>query len=338
MSFFPENKVYIIAEAGSNHLGNLDVAKNLIRVSAEGGADAVKFQFFRADEMYPRNAGSYFNGEDIYQIMEEAEMPFFWLEELCGYCNKRNMDFLCSVFSERGVDLVDPYVDAHKIASYEITHKPLLTYVAGKGKPVILSTGCSTAFEAWEAVKTLKSGGCEDITVMQCTGKYPSSPESLNLSWLGNMNDHKLYRMGFSDHSEDIIAPIIAISLGAKVIEKHITLGKDLPGPDQAFALTPIEFDNMVKYIRYTEKSLGTGIKNFHPSEFKLRNFCRRSIFSTMKILKGDKITTWNTRILRCGNLKGNLPPSMYSALLGKKTTREVQEGFALERRDVEWS
>ena len=237
---------FIIAEAGSNHNGNLEQAKKLIEIAAEAGADAVKFQTFRASRLYPKNAGiSNYLGVDrqIYDIIAEMEMPYDWIPELAEQCAQRGVEFISSPFDEESADTLEPFVPAYKIASYEMTHLPLVRHVANKMKPVIISTGASNLAEVAETVTAFRETGNEQLILMQCTASYPAPLDSVNLRAIQTMQREFDVPVGLSDHSLDpFLVPVVAVSLGACAIEKHFTFSNSLPGPDY--------FDDTVKGVQ----------------------------------------------------------------------------------------
>lgn len=319
---------FIIAEAGSNHDGDKAQALQLIAVAAEAGADAVKFQVFRADRLYPRNAGAsdYLKiGKSIYEIISEMEIPYGWLPELAACAGEKGILFLASVFDEKSADQLSQYVEAYKIASYEMNHSLLVRHVAEKGKPVIMSTGTANLAEVRESVQHFMETGNENLILMQCTAAYPAPIESLNVRALSTLKKAFGLPSGLSDHSRDpIIGPLAAVGQGANIIEKHFTLSNDLPGPDHRFAVEPEELARMVEKIRQMEKALGTGIKETDPVEEELKRFARRSIFAMKKIQKGELFTRENIAVLRCGNLEPGLEPRFFGIVLGTRARRDI--------------
>lgn len=319
---------FIIAEAGSNHNGNLDQAFRLIDIAAEAGADAVKFQNFRAAKLYPPNAGrsGYLQSDrGIYEIIERMEMPDGWIPRLADACARKNILFLSTPFHEEAVDLLAPYVPAFKIASYELTHAPLIEYVVRKGKPIILSTGCANMEEVKSAVELIRGLGHSELILLQCLAKYPAPLESLNLKTIPLLKRETGCPVGLSDHSrEPVTAPITAVALGACVIEKHFTISNRLPGPDHSFALMPEELTKMVRAVRDAEAALGRGEKIHNHVEEELRIFARRSIFATRPIHAGETFTRENTAVLRNGNRPPGLPPNQYENLLGHRASAAV--------------
>ena len=331
------NPCFIVAEAGSNHNGKLELAKQLIDAAASSNADAVKFQLFRANRMYPQSAGvsEYLKiAEPIYDVVSKLEMPYDWIPALAAYCKEKKVLFFASVFDEESVDQLDPHVQAFKIASYELTHLPLIRYVASKNKPIILSTGAASLTEVAATVEEVRRSNTR-LILMQCTAAYPAPLETLNVRVIPSMKSIFGVPVGLSDHSRDpFIGPLAAVSLGANMIEKHLTMDNDLPGPDHRFALEPEEFRSMVQRIRYVEKALGTGQKVTQPIEEELRAFARRSIFVIRDIEVGEVLTRGNIAILRRGKLSHGLEPVEFEAVLGKRAKRRLQLNTPLQRDD----
>ncbi len=333
---------YVIAEAGSNHNGDLSQALALIDVAAEAGADAVKFQVFKADKLYPPTAGkSDYLGDDrsIYDIIQAMELPNGWLPRIVEHTRAAGLDFLCSAFDEGAVDLIDPYVDAFKCASYEMNHTPLLAHMARIGKPILLSTGAATLDEVGEAVATVRSaapGAGLPLVLLQCTASYPAPLESAHLRVMTTLRETFGVWSGLSDHTADpITAPMAAVALGAMVVEKHYTLNKGLPGPDHAFALEPRELREMVQRIRAVEQALGSGVKAVDPAEQELRAFARRSVFSIRTIAEGEAFSRENTAVLRRGKVPAGLEPREHPLIQGRPAARDVPAWQALQPADV---
>ncbi|HTE54130.1 MAG TPA: N-acetylneuraminate synthase family protein [Kofleriaceae bacterium] len=335
----PASRCYVIAEAGSTHDGRLDQARRLIDVAAEAGADAVKFQVFRARRLYARGAGaSDYLGDprSIYDIVAALEMPPDWLPVLAGHAAERRIDFLASAFDEESVDLVDPWVAAHKCASYEMTHHPLLAHMAAKGKPLLVSTGAARMDEVADAVEVVRATGAALPVLLQCTASYPTPIEELNLRAMRAMADAFGVQVGLSDHSRHpTIGPSAAVALGACVVEKHYTLSNYLPGPDHRFALEPRELAAMVAAVRATESALGKSVKAPAAIEDELRQFARRSIYTVGPVRRGEALTADNIAVLRCGKLAPGLPPAAYPALLGRAAARDLQPDHAIGEEDV---
>jgi len=331
--------VYVIAEAGSNHNGSFAQAERLVDVALEAGADAVKFQSFKASKLYPRSAGEsdYLKvSKPIYDIIQEMEMPDAWVPRLAQYCRARGIEFLSSPFDEQSADLLNPYVSAFKVASYEMTHAPLVRHIARFGKPMIVSTGTATLDEVRAAVDMIQAEGNQNIVLMQCTASYPTPPEAVNALAIRTLQEATGLLVGLSDHSRDpVTAPVVATALGACVIEKHFTLSNQLPGPDHAFALEPSELAQLVRSVRTAEQMLGHGRKEMLPVEAELHAFARRSIFATCFIRAGETLTRDNIAVLRCGKLGKGLAPEQFDSILGRVVARDLQADSPVRLTDL---
>lgn len=326
-----EGSTFVIAEAGSNHNNDFSTAKKLVDVAAEAGADAVKFQTFRAETMYPTNSGSaeYLDtDESLYDLVEAMEMPYEWIPKLHDYCKQQNILFLSTPTDRRAVDGLADYVPAYKIASFTMSHYPFLEYVAEQGKPVILSTGAHEMSEIEEAIETLRSTGLDDIILLQCVSSYPSPIEPMNVRVIERFIQKFDLPSGLSDHTLDpTIAPTAAVSVGGDVIEKHFTLDKTLEGPDHSFALEPDELNKMVTAVRKTEKVLGTNKKTVQPVEKELHKIARRRIHATAEISKGERLTRENIDILRSGTNVNGLVPKFYEEIIGMQACESISSG-----------
>jgi N,N'-diacetyllegionaminate synthase len=317
---------FIIAEAGSNHNGSLEQAKRLIEVAVESGVDAVKFQIFRAENLYSKYAPgfSYLKGQNVYDLIKSIETPREWIKELVKYCKERNIDFLASVFDFEAVDLLEKYVPAYKIASFEIVDLELIKHVAEKGKPMIISTGMANLGEIEEAVHAIKSTGNEDIILLHCNSLYPTPVEIVNLRAIETMKNAFKLPVGFSDHTLGIHIPIAAVAMGACMIEKHFTLDRSLPGPDHSFALEPDELKEMVRCIRDVEKAKGSGIKEKSKLESEeMYVKARGSIHAKVDILKGTKITRNMLIIKRPGY---GIKPKFINMVVGREAKNDIKE------------
>lgn len=335
----PEAPCYIIAEAGSNHLGRLDVALEMVDLAAQAGANAIKFQTFEASRLYPRSAGvSDYLGDPrpIYEVIQAVQMPLEWLPKLRERATQCDLAFISTPFHEEAVEQLEPYVDAYKISSYELTHEPLLEAVASKGKPIILSTGASLLDEVGAAVALLKAAGCTDLALMQCTAAYPAPLESLNLRALGTLQQRFCVPTGLSDHSHDHrVAPIAAVALGACLIEKHFTISNHLPGPDHPFAIEPSALAEMVHCVRSAEHALGSGRKVIQPVERELRHFARRSVMTIRDVKAGEAFCRDNVDVLRHGMLAPGLPPRCLARVLHSEATRDLPAEHPLQENDL---
>lgn len=321
--------IFIIAEAGSNHNGSLELAKKLIDVAAEAGTDAVKFQAFKADKLFNK-----VKNKDIVDKLENLELREEWYKELFDYADKKGLIFLSSVFDEDSADLLDSSgIAAYKIASYELTHIPLLEHVARKNKPIILSTGMANESEIKEAVECIYSAGNRQVIILHCVSQYPAEPGNVNLKSILALKRIFDCPVGFSDHTETIYAPIAAVALGAKVIEKHFTLDKSLPGPDHAYALEPEELKQMVAAIREVEKMLGSEKIKPAESEINERKW-RRAIYAACDIPEGTVINKDMLMIVR-PSPEGSLAPKYFKELSGKKIKKDIKKGEFLTKEMV---
>jgi len=338
MTLQTQNAVLIIAEAGSNwkcgtYDDDMECAKKLIDVAAESGCDAIKFQTFRPETLYVKNAGSsdYLSNRglksDIYEIFEDLSMPYDMIPRLADYCQKKKIKFMSTPFSVEDAKEVDPYVEIHKVASYENNHVRLLEYLSDTKKPTFVSTGASSYDEIDFLIKTF--GNANSLQLMQCTAKYPCPVEDLNLSVIPHLKSKYNVNVGLSDHSIDpILAPVMAVAYGAIAIEKHFTLDKTLPGPDHSFALNPDELKLMVQSVRKAENSMGSGIKDILEVEKELSQFARRSIQAISKIQKGDEFVEGvNFEILRPGKKSRGIEPRFLNSLNGKKAKTDIDVG-----------
>ncbi len=344
-----ESKIFVIAEAGSNwRMGTAardrKMALTLIDAAAEAGADAVKFQTYRAETVYVPNAGmsDYLaqNGirESITEIFKDLSMPYEMIPMLAAHCKKRKIEFMSSIFSKNDFKAVDPCTRFHKIASYEITHSGLLALAARSRKPLILSVGASTYEDIDWAIRYFKKCGGKRISLMQCTAKYPAPFSSLNLKVIPALMQRYGVPVGLSDHSRDpILGPVAAVALGATLIEKHYTLHNRLPGPDHAFAITAEELKEMVRRIRECESALGHGKKIVLAEEQELKHYAQRAVQATRTIQKGEKfLEDINIAILRPGRQRQGVHPKFISSIEGKRAHRRIPAGDGIQKTDYD--
>jgi sialic acid synthase SpsE len=336
---FTGGRCYLIAEAGSNHNRDWALASQLVDAAADAGADAVKFQLFSADRLYPRGAGhADYLGDttDIHELVGAMELPVDWLPRLAQAAAQRDLDLLITPFDEASADQIDPFVPAFKVASYELSHQPLVAHIAAKGKPMIISSGAATLDEVELSLQWAREGGASQVAVLQCTAAYPARLEALNLAALGELRSRLGVPVGLSDHSSDpVIAPVLAVGLGASVIEKHFTLDRGLPGPDHAFALEPGELRALVEAVRAAEQALGSAHKVVHPDEEELRSFARRSVFAIRAIASGEVLDETAVAVLRNGKHAPGLPPSAYPEILGRRAGRAIAAFTAIRDEDL---
>lgn len=316
-------KIFIIAEAGVNHNGDIDIAKKMIDAASEAGVDAVKFQTFKAEKIVSMNAPkaeyqieNSNNTESQFQMLKKLEIDKRTHIELMKYCKEKNVMFLSTPFDIDSIHmLVELGIGIIKIPSGEITNLPHLREVARQKKKVILSTGMSNMQEVKDAVQVLKQYGAEDITVLHCNTQYPTPMEDVNLRAMIHMKHELNLEVGYSDHTQGVEVPIAAVAMGATVIEKHFTLDKTMEGPDHKASLEPNELKEMVKAIRNIEKALGNGEKNKTQSEVDNVAIVRKSIVAACKIEKGELFTEKNLTVKRPGN---GISPMKWDEMIGK--------------------
>ena len=320
---------FIIAEAGVNHNGNINLAKRLIDVAKEAGVDAVKFQTFKAENLVTetaevadyqkKNIGKKETQLKMLKKLELREEDFF---ELRKYCNKKQIIFLSTPHTENAVDFLEPLVPAYKIGSGDLTNIPFLEKIAKKRKPIILSTGMANLKEVRGAVKTIKKTRNNKIILLHCTVSYPCPLEEVNLRAIQTLKKEFNLLVGYSDHTLGILVPIMAVTLGARVIEKHFTLDKNLPGPDHKASIGPEELKKMVMAIRNAEKVLGSSIKKPTKSEEKIKKVGRKSIVAKVDIPKGTKIIQDMLIIKRPGT---GIEPRHINMIVGRKTKKDIK-------------
>jgi len=336
----PGEPTFIIAEAGSNHNGDLATAKELVDVAVNAGADAVKFQTFRAEDMYVEDSGKVEYLDDdrsIYEIIESMEMPHEWIPELHEYCTERDIYFLSTPFDEQSAELLSEYVPAWKVASYTSSHHPFLRELADSDKPIIMSTGAHELPEVRESVNVLESAGVHELALLQCVAAYPTPLEEINVRVVKTLADEFDVPTGLSDHTlNPVTAPAAAAALGANIIEKHFTLDKSMDGPDHQFALEPNQLTEMVTAIRDTEAALGTGEKSVLDVESELHDKARRAVHAVDDIAAGEELTTEKVKVLRPGEQDAGLHPKFYYEILGSIAARDIQRSTGLQWDDIE--
>jgi len=309
---------YIIAEIGSNHNRDINIAKKLIDKAAEAGVDAVKFQTFKAEKLYSMKTPK-FSKDNIkpYDLIKSIELPRSWQKNLCKYSVRKGLHFLSSPFDYEAVDELDHIdVPAFKIASFEIVDLEFLKYVAKKKKPILLSTGMTNLGEIEDALTTIRSQGNNEIILLHCSSLYPSPVETVNLRAINTMKNAFQIPVGFSDHTLGIHISLAAIAFGANVVEKHVTLDRTMKGPDHSFAIEPDEMKQLVREIRDIEKAKGTGIKQRDVREQEMYEKGRRSIIAARNIPKGAKITRDMLIIKRPGY---GIQPKFIDLVIGRR-------------------
>lgn len=330
--------VFIIAEAGVNHNGSLEIAKKLIDAAKECGADAVKFQTFKTEKVVSKKAekAEYQKqttdaGESQFEMIKKLELDFNAHKELIKYCKEREIQFLSSPFDLDSIDLLDELgLDTFKIPSGEIINLPYLRKIGEFNKKVILSTGMADLGEIEDALDILIESGTdkENITILHCNTEYPTPFEDVNLKAMLTIKNAFNIKVGYSDHTKGIEVPIAAVALGAEVIEKHFTLDRNMEGPDHKASLEPDELKQMIDSIRNIEKALGNGIKKPSPSENKNKIVVRKSLMAKTYIKKGDIFTEENVGIKRPGN---GISPMRWDEVIGKTAKKDFEEDEILE-------
>jgi len=322
---------FIIAEAGVNHNGNIHLAKKLIDVAKDAGADAVKFQTFNTEKLVTRNAkkAGYQRAltnksESQFQMLKKLELPPDAFDELFDYARKKKILFLSTPDDEDSVDLlVKIGVAAFKISSPEITNLPFLSYIAAKGKPVILSTGMSDLAEIKDALRVIRAEGLKQVVLLHCVSAYPAKIEDMNLRAMDTLRNTFKLPIGLSDHTLGLTAPIAAVAMGACIIEKHFTLDKSLPGPDHKASLEPRELTKMVEAIREIESALGDGIKLPTQEEIENKSVVRRSIVARIDIPKGVVIREDMLAFKRPGT---GIEPKQLNSVVGRRAKLTIKK------------
>jgi N-acetylneuraminate synthase/N,N'-diacetyllegionaminate synthase len=338
------SKVIIIAEAGVNHNGDLENAKKLILAAANAGADYVKFQTFKTDKLVSKDAqkAEYQkvnlkeNGDTQYDMLKKLEMSEAWHYELIKYTNECGIKFLSTGFDEESIDFLDTLnMDLYKIPSGELTNRPYLEHVAKKEKPIILSTGMAYMHEVKEAIDVLLENKISKnmITVLHCNTEYPTPMENVNLATMNTMQIEFGVNVGYSDHTIGIEVPIAAVVLGAKVIEKHFTLDKNMVGPDHSVSLNPTELKLMVDSIRNIEIAIsGNGKKE--PSNTEKKNIvaARKSIHILSEIVTGHVIENGDLIMKRPGD---GISPMRIKSIIGRKINKNLPVDHKLRWEDI---
>jgi N-acetylneuraminate synthase len=322
---------FIIAEAGVNHNGSLDLALQLVDAAKTSGADAVKFQTFRTDLLATRSAhkAAYqerttASSESQFEMLQRLELDAASHQCLIDHCRKIGIEFLSSPFDMQSADLLASMnVPLYKVPSGEITNLPFLEHIARKGRPIILSTGMSTLGEVEEAVHVLQGAGATQLTLLHCVTEYPAPYAEVNLRAMLTLKSAFGLPVGYSDHTPGIDIAIAAVALGAEVIEKHFTLDRSLPGPDHAASLEPGELQQMVTAIRHVEAALGNGIKTPAPCEVPNISVARKSVVAARSLPLGHRLAASDLDIKRPGN---GLAPKLLSAVIGRTLRVEVEK------------
>lgn len=331
----PGSPVYVIAEISANHNQDVAEAKDLIRIAADCGADAVKIQTYTPDTMtidcdkeyFRIGKGTIWEGRNLYQLYGEAYTPWEWMPELQATAAQSGITLFSTPFDPGSVAFLEEHqVPAYKIASFELTDHPLLKAVAKTGKPVILSTGMATLREIAEAVDVLRENGCSDLVLLKCTSAYPATPNEANLARIPHMSSAFDVSVGLSDHTVGSTVSALAVSLGACVVEKHFTKSRAVPGPDSAFSIEPNELRDLVEAVRVTEQAIGKVTYKRTEKENSSRIF-RRSLFAVTDIAAGEAFDHTNVRVIRPAH---GLEPKYAKRVYGCRAKQNIERGTPL--------
>ena len=326
-----KNGVYVIAEMSANHAGKIQNAYKIIEEAAKAGADCVKIQTYTADTLtidckedpYVIKGGLW-DGYNYYKLYQEAYTPWEWQKSLKEKCEEVGVDFLSTPFDRTAVDFLEELgVEFYKIASFELVDIPLIEYVASKGKPVIISCGMGSEEEIQEAVEACKRKGNENIVLLKCCSQYPAQYEDMNLLTIPKMKEDFQTYVGLSDHSMGSLAPVVAVSLGAKVIEKHVCLSREIENPDAGFSMEMGEFAQMVQDVK--NATLVMGKPTYELMEHEKRGLrTRRSLVAVKDIKEGEIFSSENVRSIRPAI---GIKPKYYQQLIGKKAKKAYKFG-----------
>lgn len=327
--------VFIIAELSANHGKSIEIAKETIKAAKRSGADAIKLQTYRPNTItldhksddFKIKTGGVGDGIYLYDLYSEAYLPWEWHQELFELAKEQNIICFSSPFDLTAVDFLEKLnTPIYKIASYEITDIPLIKYVASKGKPVILSTGCASYEDIELAIKSIRETNNNDITLLKCTSAYPAPISDANLLMMNKYKDDFDVKIGVSDHTLGITVPIAAVALGATVVEKHFILDKNIGGFDASFSLDENEFRNMVEEIRKVEQARGKVSYDLSKKQQDGKKYSR-SLFAVKDIEKDELFTNQNIKSIRPGN---GLHPKYLDTIIGKKSIKKIKKGEPL--------
>lgn len=334
-----QHPCFIIAELSANHGGSLETAIQTIRAAKQAGADAIKLQTYTPDtitidcrnDYFKLSHGTLWDGQYLYELYQEAYTPWEWHEQLFQTAHDEGLVCFSSPFDATAVDLLKGLeAPAYKIASFEIVDIPLIRYVAQQQRPVIISTGIAASEDIELAIRTCQEAGNQQIALLKCTSSYPAPIDQAHLRTIPDMQQRFQTVVGLSDHTLGIVAPVVAVSVGAKIVEKHFILDKSLGGPDASFSLDPSEFAQMVTAVRQAEASLGQVTYELSNAARQSRQQAGRSLFVVQDAKAGDIIGPDNVRSIRPGH---GLPPKRYDEVLGKTFAVDVVRGTPLAEK-----
>lgn len=328
---------YIIAEVGVNHNGNIEIAKELIKAASDAGANAVKFQTFQSENLVTKHASmaayqksNLGENQSQFEMLKKLELSFGDFKELKIFCDKLKIDFISTPFDHKSAECLKSLgVNSFKIGSGDLTNIPLLKLINSFGLPVILSTGMGTLSEIESALNAIAD--CE-VSILHCTSAYPAKYEEINLLAMNTIHEAFKRSVGYSDHTLGIEISVAAVALGATIIEKHITLNRNMSGPDHKVSLEPKEFNKLVESIRNVEASFGDGIKRCQPSEEDTKKIARKSVVATKNIKQGEIINTGMVTVKRPGN---GIKPEFINQVIGAKAIKNITSDTVLEWTDI---
>lgn len=331
--------VYIIAEMSANHAGKIENAYKIIEEAAESGADCVKIQTYTADSLtidchddaYTIKGGLW-DGYNYYKLYQEAMTPWEWQDKLKNKCEEVGVDFLSTPFCNKSVDFLENLgIEFYKIASFELVDIPLIEYVASKGKPIVMSVGMGSEEEIGEALAACKKYGNEDVVLLKCCSQYPANYEDMNIAAIPLLKEKFGKIVGLSDHSFGSLAPVVAVSMGAKVIEKHVKLDNGEESADSGFSMTMSEFAQMVKDVRNATVIMGKPSLDLTKSEINGLSG-RRSLVACKSIAKGEKFTKENVKSVRPAI---GIKPKYYEELMGKSAKKKYAFGEPISAIEI---
>ncbi len=330
---------YVIAEVSANHNGSIENAFKLIQTAKDAGAQAVKLQTYKPDTMTVNVdspdftvKGGLWDGRNLYELYEEAHLPWDWHKPLFSFAKKIGITIFSTPFDKTAVDLLeDLNVPAYKIASFELTDHNLISYVAQTKKPMIMSTGLANSIEIDEAINVAREGGCSQLAILHCVSGYPAPHKDYNLKTITDMSNKFNCTVGLSDHTTDNISAITSIGMGACIIEKHFTLDRNGGGPDDSFSLEPKDLRDLCISSKVAWEALGKVNYKKKLSEESNAKY-RRSIFVIKGLKKGDKFTEENIKTLRPGT---GLEPKYYKKIIGSTAKRDLSYGDSLNKKDI---
>jgi pseudaminic acid synthase len=331
----PGQPVFVIAEISANHNQDFEMACKLVEEAHKAGADAVKLQTFTPSTMtlkcdkepFRIKGGTLWDGKSLYDLYEKAYTPWEWQPKLKTLADKLKIPLFSSAFDSSSVDFLEELnVCMHKVASPELVDLPLIKKLAATKKPLLISTGMANLLEIEDAVGAARKAGATEIAVLKCTSVYPAPPDTMNLRTIEDLAKRFRCPVGLSDHTPGTVAPVVAVAMGASIIEKHFILSRTIETPDRAFSVEPAELKVMIENIREAEQALGVVSYKIGKEEENIRNY-RRSLFAVEEIKAGELFTEKNIRSIRPA---AGLPPKHYFEILGKKAKANIERGTPL--------